>query len=171
MVTGMDKFDYDKAEADLYDSGCLDSEAIYGYRSERGRNEFMRENGLSPDKYYSKGNSEDSISTNGGCFISTACVEARGLLDDCHELTVLRDYRDNYLKNRQNGPHDIAEYYRYAPKIVASINQRDDAIDLWGNLFDEVITPCVSYIEEQRYEEAYLLYKSTIVDLKKKFLS
>lgn len=33
-----DYFDYDKAEADLYDSGCPYSEDIYGYRSEKGIN-------------------------------------------------------------------------------------------------------------------------------------
>ena len=169
----MDDFDYGRAEADLYDSGCPDSEEIYGYRSEKGRNEFMRENGLNPDRYYrDSGNSHDSNSSNsGGCFITTACVEARGLQDDCHELTVLRNYRDSYLKNRQNGAHDIAEYYQCAPEIVACINQRRDAHKLWEHLFDTVITPCVSYIEEQRYEEAYLLYKTTVVELKSEFLS
>lgn len=27
---------------------------------------------------------------SGGCFLTSACTEARGLPDDCHELTVLR---------------------------------------------------------------------------------
>ena len=62
-----DYFDYDKAEADLYDSGCPYSEDIYGYRSEKGINEFMRENGLDPDRYYSGGNNSGDSSNNGGC--------------------------------------------------------------------------------------------------------
>ena len=31
---------------------------------------------------------------SGGCFLTSACTEARGLPDDCHELTVLRSFRD-----------------------------------------------------------------------------
>lgn len=45
---------------------------------------------------------------------------AMGLPDDCYELTVLRGFRDNYLKNRENGAQDIADYYRNAPQIVRS---------------------------------------------------
>ena len=37
---------------------------------------------------------------SGGCFLTSACTEARGLPDDCHELTVLRAFRDGYLRSQ-----------------------------------------------------------------------
>ena len=47
---------------------------------------------------------------SGGCFLTSACTEARGLPDDCHELTVLRAFRDGYLRSQPEGEAEIAEY-------------------------------------------------------------
>lgn len=169
-----DRFDYGKAEADLYDSGCPYSEEIYGYRSEKGINEFMRENGLNPDRYYS-GDSNNGVSGNGasngsGCFITTACVEARGLDDDCYELYTLRQFRDTYLKDKAGGKSEIAEYYRTAPQIVEIINNRSDAAKIWEDIFQNMISPCIVFIENQKEEDAYALYKSAFLKLKTEYL-
>ena len=48
----MAKFDYKKAEADLYDSGARHPDEIYEYKSEKAIRGYMKENGLNPDKYY-----------------------------------------------------------------------------------------------------------------------
>ena len=122
----MDKFNYDKAEADLYDSGCHHSEEIYDYRSEKGIRSFMRENGLNPDKYYERdntskgGSSSGNDNDSGGCFLTTACTEAKGLPDNCRELETLRHFRDNYMMNVPEGKADIAHYYKTAPSVYAA---------------------------------------------------
>ena len=59
--------------------------------------------------------------SSGGCFLTSACVEAKGLTDNCRELMVLRTFRDTYLKNRECGCLDICEYYHVAPTIVEKI--------------------------------------------------
>ena len=129
----MDKFNYDKAEADLYDSGCHHSEEIYDYRSEKGIRSFMRENGLNPDKYYERdntskgGSSSGNDNDSGGCFLTTACTEAKGLPDNCRELETLRHFRDNYMMNVPEGKADIAHYYKTAPSIVNAINNSPTA--------------------------------------------
>lgn len=48
----MKKFNYNKAEADLYDVGCHHSEDIFDYTTDKGRDSFLREHGLNPEKYY-----------------------------------------------------------------------------------------------------------------------
>ena len=63
---------------------------------------------------------------SGGCFLTSACTEARGLPDDCHELTVLRSFRDGYLRSQPEGEAEIAEYYAVAPKIVDAIRSKAD---------------------------------------------
>ena len=50
-------------------------------------------------------------SSSGPCFLTSACVEAKGLADDCHELSVLRNFRENYLRTVPEGRREIAEYY------------------------------------------------------------
>lgn len=168
-----DRFNYDKAEADLFDSGCHHSEDIYGYRSEKGINEFMRENGLNPDRYYGRDKTSgghNGSKNTGGCFITTACIMAMGLPDDCYELTVLRGFRDNYLKNRENGAQDIADYYRNAPQIVESISNRNDADQIWRDIYQDMVCLCIQHIEAHEFEKAYKLYKSFTIRLRKEYL-
>ena len=42
----MSKFNYKKAEADLYDVGAHYPDEIYDYKSEKSFRSFMKENGL-----------------------------------------------------------------------------------------------------------------------------
>lgn len=42
---------------------------------------------------------EESKSTS-GCYLTSACTKARGLPDNCEELTILRKFRDEWLKIR-----------------------------------------------------------------------
>lgn len=60
--------------------------------------------------------------SSGGCFLTSACTEAKGLADDCYELTMLRAFRDEYLVKQKSGKAEIAHYYITAPKIVETIN-------------------------------------------------
>lgn len=105
-----------------------------------------------------------------GCFLTSACVEARNLPDDCHELTVLRNFRDEYLKRIPGGLCEIADYYFVAPQIVSAIKQRDDAMAIFDNIYDMVVKPCVDFIEQGENEKAHQLYKETVLRLKEEYL-
>lgn len=49
---------------------------------------------------YKSGNSS-------GCYLTSACIFAKGLKDDCHELTTLRQFRDQWLaKNNKRKKTD-----------------------------------------------------------------
>lgn len=57
----------------------------------------------------------------GGCFIATA---AMGSYD--HPLVLdLRDFRDNWLKNRVWGENFIKNYYNYSPRFAAYIEKKN----------------------------------------------
>ena len=45
------KYDYGKAEADLYDVGARFPEDVYEYSSEKSFRRHMKEYGLNPDRY------------------------------------------------------------------------------------------------------------------------
>jgi len=169
----MKDFDYGKAESDLYDSGCPYSEEIFECHTEKGINEFMRENGLDPDKYYKNTGAPDNSSNNGdsGCYLTTACVVAKGLPDDCMELQTLRAYRDSYLKSRVHGEDDIRSYYELAPSIVAAINKLPDSKSIWESVYFELIEPCVDLIKQHNYEETYHLYRGYTMILGKRYLT
>jgi len=105
-------------------------------------------------------------SGSSGCYLTTACVEQKGLSDDCIELSVLREFRDGYIASLPNGNEEIMEYYKTAPQVVRAINQRDDADGIYETLYNETITPCVEMIQGDRKEEAYIAYKQMVEEMK-----
>lgn len=117
-----------------------------------------------------EGHSGAEQQQGGGCYLTTACTVSRNLPDNCMELTTLRWFRDNYLSKRENGSHEIGEYYYIAPKIVDKINQSPNADNVWSTLYDSLILPCVKLIKDGKYEETYQLYKKVTKQLKAKYL-
>lgn len=106
-------------------------------------------------------------SLGSGCFITTACIESRGLPVDCYELETLRKFRDNWVSKHENGPAEIGIYYEIAPKIVEKLDCLPNSKEIYEKIYQEVVLKCVRFIEEGKEEDAYLLYKNASFDLKK----
>lgn len=104
------------------------------------------------------------------CFLTTACVVAKNLPDGCYELKTLRGFRDSYIKGLPNGEEIIKEYYDIAPKIIDAIEKEPNADCIFRKLFEELVQPCVHYIEQRQNEMAYALYEKTVLKLKEKYL-
>ena len=94
-----------------------------------------------------------------GCYITTACVDSMQLGDECHELVVLREFRDVYLKSTDMGREHIYEYYDLAPIIVKKINTSSNPAQVYSKIYYEMILPCVDLIDSYHYEEAYNHYQ------------
>ncbi|MBQ7895866.1 MAG: hypothetical protein IJ364_04850 [Oscillospiraceae bacterium] len=109
--------------------------------------------------------------SSGGCFLTSACVEAKGLPDDCRELTVLRRFRDEYLHTLPEGEAEIAEYYDVAPKIVTTIEGREDSLAIFLDIYDNLVIPCVKHIENGRNNEAHKHYRDLVQQLKLRYLN
>ena len=109
-------------------------------------------------------------SSSTGCFLTTACVAAKNLPDDCYELETLRGFRDSYIKELANGEKLIKEYYDIAPKIIEAIEKEPDVDCIFKKLFEKLVQPCVHYIEQGQNETAYVLYEKTVISLKEKYL-
>jgi hypothetical protein len=106
---------------------------------------------------------------SGNCFITTACTAAMGLPDDCAELTVLRQFRDAYVRQLPNGGKIIDEYYRIAPAIVRKINDRPDHQEVFSALFHQV-EKAVRLIRKRRYADAVAHYAAVVKRLKKEYM-
>ena len=162
-----DRFDYRKAEIDVIAYGG-DPDCIW--ESPANRDQYLRSLGLRPEKYGGGNVSRNkdrhpSAKPNGksgkkGCYITTACLRAKGLPDDCRELNTLRRFRDGYLRSKVGGEAEIEAYYRLAPEIVEAVDCRPDAQMIWNSVYSEMIAPCLSLIEADKQEEAFRLYKA-----------
>lgn len=107
--------------------------------------------------------------SKGTCFITTACVEAAKLPDSCHELTVLRHFRDCYVAHRPHGAAMLAEYYATAPRIVECIQRSPQRAAVLDTVFSDV-RRAVSLIESGRQESALAVYAAMFTRLQKEFL-
>ena len=168
-----DKFDYEEAEMDIWDAGG-DPDSL-SYSDPKKRDEYMRKVGLDPKRYGSQyedpGTQKNSSgSGSSGCFLTSACIRAKGLPDDCEELETLRNFRDTYMRGRSDGDADIREYYRIAPGIVSAINLQQDADSIWRRIYEELILKCVQMIKAGDYTGTYQLYKGYTLKLQETYL-
>lgn len=114
---------------------------------------------------------EYEIKDDGGCYLTTATVDFMGFSDSCEELTVLRIFRDEYMRGLPNGEEEISYYYKIAPKIVDVINSRTDRQEILSNLYYRLIVPCVSLIKSNNLDKAYQKYKNYTLELEKDLFS
>ncbi len=111
------------------------------------------------EKKFNYNKESENLRNSGGCYLTTACVMAKGLLDDCEELRTLGTFRDGYLAEMPMGRADIRRYYDVSPKIVEVINRLPDAREVWKQVYSELVDPCVRLIKKGRNEETYAHYK------------
>ena len=102
-------------------------------------------------------------SSSGGCFLTSACTEARGLPDDCEELTVLRAFRDGYMKRLPHGQADICEYYQIAPVIVEKIHTLPNSKEILNQIYTDLVLPCVALIQAEKNDAAYRKYRDYVL--------
>ena len=103
-----------------------------------------------------------------GCFLTSACVEAKGLPDDCYELRTLRKFRDEYLAKQKCGKCEIAHYYRVAPIIVEEIKKSSNAMAIFEKIYAELVIPCVKLIEDGDYVGAHNKYREYVTMLERR---
>ena len=163
-----DNFDYEEARLDLIDNG-IDPDYL-NERDPSERDRFLKKNGLNPKDYGSKwvepSPEKSKSSSDSLCYLTTACIVAKDLPDDCEELQLLRAFRDNYLRKTERGEEEIAEYYAIAPGIVTAVNNLSNANKVWNELYNELILPCVAGIKAGEFEKVHEMYRSSTLKLK-----
>ena len=106
----------------------------------------------------------------GGCYITTATCNSLGVKDDCYELNLFRNYRDNWVRSQIDGQQLINEYYRVAPIIVKNINTMADSKVVYQKIWDNYLTKCVSLIEQKKFNECKVIYVKMVLHLKDRYL-
>ncbi|WP_175057275.1 CFI-box-CTERM domain-containing protein [Streptococcus salivarius] len=104
------------------------------------------------------------------CYLTTASVNYMGLDDDCYELSILRNFRDTYMKSLPSGEQEISYYYNIAPKIVKAINNSESREEILSKIYFELIKPCVKLINEGELEQAHRKYKVYSLELESKLI-
>ena len=95
-----------------------------------------------------------------GCFLSTACCSFMGLPDDCPDLNLLREFRDEFLSATKWGRLLVEHYYRVAPLILAEIHRRQDREVILHGIYTGLVAPSVKKIRSGNYGEAICHYSN-----------
>lgn len=101
---------------------------------------------------------ETSSSNSEGCFLTTACVDHKGLADNCQELDTLRYLRDNYMMGTEDGKLLVKAYALRAPQLVKTIDSFDNRDEIYDYMYSNMIQPAVQLVKEGRMEEAVDYY-------------
>lgn len=126
-----------------------------------GKNRSRNKDGSWRKKRSDSGKSKKS----GGCFLTTAACEYKGLGDNCHELEVLRDFRDQFLLPTNEGQALVEHYYKVAPEILKRISTNSEFQGIW-----KVIESCVSHVEGKNPEAALAEYIAMVKSLEARYL-
>jgi len=100
------------------------------------------------------------------CYLTSACMRyfQNQFDDNCHELTILRWFRDNFVSKQ-----DIEHYYEIAPIIVENINKEEKFDIIYDYIYDNVVDYCIEQIEQGNYDKAYSRYKNSVLALEEQF--
>ena len=104
-----------------------------------------------------------------GCFITTAVCQCFGKSDDCYELTMFRRFRDDWLMKQPDGKALIAEYYATAPAIVSCIDGREHPADIYQQIWQRYLSPCLRHLEQGEYKACKERYIAMVCTLKAKY--
>lgn len=105
-----------------------------------------------------------SSGSSGGCYLTTACCEFKGLPDDCYELTVMRNFRDTYLKAQPYGEALIKHYYEDAPALVKYIDNHSSRTAIYQDIYTKV-QEIVKLVETSENEKAIIQYMYMVHNL------
>jgi hypothetical protein len=106
--------------------------------------------------------------TKSGCYLTTATVQFKGLLDDGPELTAMRALREHY---RGDVYYDdlIAEYYQSSVAIIQGIDSSLDPSVDYEFIYQSVLK-VKDYVDQSMWAEGWDEYYETYLTLKAKYI-
>ncbi|MDP2683664.1 MAG: hypothetical protein Q8P20_01280 [bacterium] len=109
----------------------------------------------------------DTKSDSGGgmCLLATTVFKVVGGLDDCRELKILRDFRDNVLMSFEEGQKLVENYNQNKQSYIDYIESLPNKMTYYNNIYDLVLQAIVA-IKKEDYRKAINLYDIIVLPLK-----
>lgn len=136
-----------------------DEEVCYNKGYDHGRNDRGRED------------SSDTSDKPCGCYITTACLEARGIpVKDSLEYRTIKDLTKNHILASFSGKRDYVKYNKIGPGIVEAVNARSDSQEIWGGVYSD-LQNVSGLVLQGMYEAGHQAYKRMVGSLQEKVLA
>ena len=95
--------------------------------------------------------------------LSEAIRLAMGCSNDVQDLMI--GFRDGYIRQADFDGTFLRDYYERAPHIVASIEKREDASEVWLESYERWLAPCIERIREGDNSTAFEIFKEMYCEL------
>ncbi len=106
--------------------------------------------------------------TSGGCYITSAVVDFKGMPDDSRLMQILRDFRYSYILNSGIDERFSAleRYYLIGQEICRWIHSRADSRHILEYV-SRYVLDTANWIEAGQYDEAYRFFESRTIGLRR----
>lgn len=101
-----------------------------------------------------------------GCFLTTACVQHKGLSDDGVELNTLRAFREEYMRPTAEGQTLLDRYYVDGPAILQAVEQQANPAEYYEHMYQHLVRPSLALIEHNQKAEAMAYYRDYVLAIK-----
>ncbi|MEG1741968.1 MAG: CFI-box-CTERM domain-containing protein [Acetivibrio sp.] len=127
-----------------------------------------------PGYVFKKGTYEslmDGFDKKGFCYITTAVMNRQNKSDDCYELMMFRNFRDEYLMKKEQGKKAVKTYYDTAPRILAAIELEKNREDIYQEIWEKHLSKCLKDIENGQEERCEVQSTNMVRELEKRYIS
>lgn len=153
-------------EANCYGKYYCDRNGEYRYANDNKCYNFC--------EAYSRSNSSrqnmfENSRSHSTCYLTTIMCKILGYEDNNYYLNTLRGFRDNVMKTNPNYIPLLLTYDIVGPMIAYEIANDKNNKEIAEVFFERYITKAVAAIEEEKNNEAIIIYKAMTSSLAEKY--
>jgi len=117
---------------------------------------------------HSKGSHHNHSKGGGGCYVTTACLDALGLPRDSLEMKAIKVLTRDHVLKSFSGKRDYVSYQTKGPAIVQAIASQENPQGIWDGIYQRLGDVTASVLSND-YEKGHNQYKELILGLEKQF--
>ena len=111
-----------------------------------------------------------NASKDNGCYITTACIVAKGYVRDYTIIKTMRKFRDEYMNISPSRQSMVKNYYLNAPKVVEEITKAPNSNQIFTKIYKEMVLPTYEAIINNKKDEACQIYYDYFLKLCKEYV-
>ena len=104
---------------------------------------------------------------NLNCYLITAAMLyiKENSIDDYHDIEAINLFKETFLSKEE-----LTDYEEIAPAITSEINKSRDYKMIYDDIYQTIVKPFVSKIDNSEYKKAYFIFNSSFHSLKNAYL-
>ena len=106
---------------------------------------------------------------NCSCYITSACLDDLNIPRTAPEMQAMKTLTKEHILKSFSGIKDYVRYGKRAPQVVSAIRARNDAREIWEQVYTR-LRDVANSVNSGNMKEGYAKYKELSVSLENKFV-